>query len=55
VPVRKDGSQSREAHLERMEALIGLRPLGEVTETCPENSKAGPEELEATMFTLKES
>jgi hypothetical protein len=38
-----------------MEALIGLRPLGEVTEACPENSKAGKEEMEAAMFNFKES
>jgi hypothetical protein len=37
-----------EAHLGRMEAALGLRPWGKVTEACPEKSKAGPEEMEAT-------
>jgi hypothetical protein len=37
------------AHLEKMEALLeGLRPRGEVTEACPENSKPGLQEIEAT-------
>jgi hypothetical protein len=44
-----------EAHLERMEALLGLRPSGEVTEACPQNSKAGPEEMEAAVFTFEEA
>jgi hypothetical protein len=29
-----------EAHPERMEAFLGLRPWGEVTGACPEKSKA---------------
>jgi hypothetical protein len=44
-----------EAHLERMEALLALRSWGEVTEACPEKSKAavvifeeGSDEIEAT-------
>jgi hypothetical protein len=44
-----------EVHLERMEALLGLRPWGEVTEACPKNSKAGPEEMEAAVVTFEES
>jgi hypothetical protein len=35
-----------QAHPERMETLLGLR---EVTEVCPENSKAGPEEIVAVL------
>jgi hypothetical protein len=51
-----DCNQAKEeAHLERMEALLGLRSWGEVIEACPEKSKAavvtfeeGSDEIEAT-------
>jgi hypothetical protein len=39
-----------ETHLARMEALLGLRPWGEVTEVCPENLKAGPEKMEVAVL-----
>jgi hypothetical protein len=36
-----------------MEAFLGVRPWGEVTDACPEKSKAGLEEMEAAVVTLK--
>jgi hypothetical protein len=37
---RADAKQ--EAHVERMEPLLGLRSWGEVTKAYPQNLKAGP-------------
>jgi hypothetical protein len=45
----------KEARLERMETLLGLRPCEVAIEACPENSKAGLEEMEAAMFTFEGS
>jgi hypothetical protein len=44
---KKSNEAKKEAHLKRMEAVLGLRPCGLVTEACPENSKAGLGEMEA--------
>jgi hypothetical protein len=41
-----------EAHLERMEALLGFRPREELGDVCPENSKIGLEEMEAAVVTF---
>jgi hypothetical protein len=45
----------KEAHLERMEALLGSRPCEELTKACPENWKTGPEVMEAAVVTFQEA
>jgi hypothetical protein len=48
----KQTKAKEEVHLERMEAFLGFRPWGEVTEASPKNSRAGPEEMEAAVVTF---